>query len=70
VLRAVLAFMLGLIVAVLVAFTREATRRGRDSDDPQYREFQGLARQAWDDLRHPKRWLRRRGERPVAAGGD
>jgi uncharacterized protein involved in exopolysaccharide biosynthesis len=69
VLRAILAFMLGLMVAVAVVFIREATRRGRDSEDPHYREFQGLARQAWDDLRHPKRWVRR-GEKRVAAAGD
>jgi uncharacterized protein involved in exopolysaccharide biosynthesis len=69
VLRAILAFMLGLVVAVAVAFTREATRRGRESEDPHYREFQGLARQAWNDLRHPKRWVRRR-EKRVVAGGD
>jgi uncharacterized protein involved in exopolysaccharide biosynthesis len=70
VLRAILAFMLGLMVAVAVAFIREATRRGRESEDPHYREFQGLARQAWDDLRHPKRWVRRSEKEVVAAGGD
>lgn len=72
VLRAIIAFVLGLMVAVGVALIREATRRGRDSEDPHYREFQGLARQAWDDLRHPKRWVRRRGREKgvVAAGGD
>jgi uncharacterized protein involved in exopolysaccharide biosynthesis len=69
VVRAILAFMLGLMVAVLVAFIREASRRGLDAEDPEYREFHGLARQAWDDLRHPKRWLGRR-EKPVTAGGD
>jgi uncharacterized protein involved in exopolysaccharide biosynthesis len=69
VMRAILAFMIGLMVAVVLAFIREATRRGRDSEDPHYREFQGLARQAWEDLRRPKRWVRRGGER-VAAGGD
>jgi uncharacterized protein involved in exopolysaccharide biosynthesis len=69
VLRAILAFMLGLAGAVVVAFIREVNRRGRDSEDPHYREFQGLARQAWEDLRRPKRWVRRGGER-VAAGGD
>jgi uncharacterized protein involved in exopolysaccharide biosynthesis len=68
VMRAILAFMLGIMVAVGVAFIREATRRGREAEDPHYREFQGLARQAWDDLRHPKRWVR--GEKRVAAGGD
>jgi uncharacterized protein involved in exopolysaccharide biosynthesis len=69
VLRTILAFMLGLMVAVAVAFIREATRRGRDSEDPQYREFQGLARQAWVDLRHPARWLGR-GRKRVSAGSD
>jgi uncharacterized protein involved in exopolysaccharide biosynthesis len=69
VMRAILAFLLGLVGAVVVAFLGEATRRGHDSDDPHYREFQGLAREAWEDLRRPKRWVRRGGER-VAAGGD
>jgi uncharacterized protein involved in exopolysaccharide biosynthesis len=69
VLRTMLAFMLGLMVAVVVAFIREATRRGRESQDPHYREFQGLARQAWADLRHPTRWLGR-GRKRVTAGND
>jgi uncharacterized protein involved in exopolysaccharide biosynthesis len=69
VIRVMLAFMVGLMVAVVVAFIREATRRGRDSEDPHYREFQGLARQAWADLRHPARWLRR-GRNSVAAGNN
>jgi uncharacterized protein involved in exopolysaccharide biosynthesis len=69
VLGTVLAFMVGLIAAVVVAFIREATRRGRDSEDPHYREFQSLASQAWADLRHPARWFGR-GRSPVAGAND
>jgi uncharacterized protein involved in exopolysaccharide biosynthesis len=69
VLRVMLAFMLGLMVAVFVAFIREASRRSRDSEDPHYREFRVLAQQAWNDLRHPKRWVRR-SEKRMAAGGN
>jgi uncharacterized protein involved in exopolysaccharide biosynthesis len=66
VLRVMLAYMLGLVMAVAVAFILEVTRRGRDSEDPDLQEFQGLARQAWADLRHPVRWLGR-GRKSVAA---
>jgi uncharacterized protein involved in exopolysaccharide biosynthesis len=57
--RALLAFVLGLIVAVFIAFVTEFARRSRQQDDPRYREFQGLARQAWSDARRPGKWLRR-----------
>jgi uncharacterized protein involved in exopolysaccharide biosynthesis len=62
-----LAFLLGLMVAVFVAFVRDSNRRSREAGDPHYREFEGLARQTWDELRRPARWLRRK-EKPVAAG--
>jgi uncharacterized protein involved in exopolysaccharide biosynthesis len=65
--KSLLAFLLGLMVAVFVAFVRESNRRSREAGDPHYREFEGLARQTWDELRRPARWLRRK-EKPVAAG--
>jgi uncharacterized protein involved in exopolysaccharide biosynthesis len=67
--RTMVAFMLGLTLAVAVAFILEASRRGSDSEDPHYREMQDLARQAWADLRHPTRWLGR-GRKPVATVHD
>jgi uncharacterized protein involved in exopolysaccharide biosynthesis len=69
VLRAMLAFMLGLMIAVIAAFIGEFARRSRETENPQYREFQGLARQAWADMRRPDRWLRQ-GEKTPAAAGD
>jgi uncharacterized protein involved in exopolysaccharide biosynthesis len=68
ILRATLAFLLGLVIAVFTAAIGEFVRRGRGTEDPHYREFQGLARQAWEEMRRPKRWLRRREKKPVAAG--
>jgi uncharacterized protein involved in exopolysaccharide biosynthesis len=65
--RTILAFMFGLILAVFVAFVLEFSRRNRHNGDPHFKEFQGLARKAWDDLRHPRRWVSRQAT-PVAAG--
>jgi uncharacterized protein involved in exopolysaccharide biosynthesis len=67
-LRAMLAFILGLMIAVFAAFIGEFVRRSRETGDPYYREFQGLARQTWEDMRRPDRWLRRGEKKPVAAG--
>lgn len=64
VLRAILAFMLGLMLAILVAFLVEFGRRSRETEDPHYREFRDLAQEAWHDVRHPGRWMRR-GEKEV-----
>lgn len=69
VLLTMLAFMLGLMLAVFAAFIGEFVRRSRETDDPHYREFQGLARQAWEDVRRPYWWLRRSDRKAVAAGG-
>jgi uncharacterized protein involved in exopolysaccharide biosynthesis len=66
--RAMLAFMLGLMIAVLVAFVGEFVRRTGDTANPHYSEFHGLAKQAWEDMRRPDRWLRRSQKEPVAAG--
>lgn len=63
VVRSLLAFILGIMLAGFVAFVREAARRGREARNPHYREFRSLAREAWTDLRHPRGWLRR-GEKP------
>ena len=67
VMRAMVAFMLGLMLAVFVAFVMEFARRSRETEDPQYQEFQGLAREAWNDLRRPGRWVRGSGK-SVPAG--
>lgn len=64
---AMLAFALGLMLAVFLAFVREAARRSRQTKDPHYREFEGLARELWADLRNPARWMRWR-EKTVTAG--
>jgi uncharacterized protein involved in exopolysaccharide biosynthesis len=69
VLRTLLAFLLGLMIAVIVAFIAEFVRRNRETGDPHYRELEGLARQAWEDMRRPGRWIERPDKR-VAAGGD
>jgi uncharacterized protein involved in exopolysaccharide biosynthesis len=69
VLRAMLAFMLGLMIAVFVAFMAEFARRSRETKDPHYREFQGLVTQVWQDIRRPARWLRP-GKKRVAAGDN
>jgi uncharacterized protein involved in exopolysaccharide biosynthesis len=67
VVRVILAFIIGLVIAVLIALVAEFTRRGRAAGDPHYQELQGLAQQTWDEIRHPSSWVRRR-RRPVAAG--
>lgn len=66
--RALLAFMLALMVAVFLAFFRDAARRGRESGDPEYREFQRLMRQTWHDLWRPARWLGRHQRTTIAPG--
>lgn len=58
--RVLLAGVLGLLLGIFVAFVVQMGRRSRDARDPHYQEFQGLAREAWHDLRHPGRWVRRR----------
>lgn len=62
-LRTMIAFILGLIVAVFFALAREFARRARRSNDPQFREFEGLARDVWRDIRRPRQLL---GERDKA----
>jgi uncharacterized protein involved in exopolysaccharide biosynthesis len=64
--RAALAGILGLMFAVLLAFGIELARRSRASQDPRYREFQRLIREAGYDLPRPRQWLRgRKGSRAV-----
>lgn len=67
IMRALLAFILGLMLAVFIAFVIEFARRSREAQDPHYKEFQSLTREAWDDLRHPRRWMRK-SDKGVAAG--
>jgi uncharacterized protein involved in exopolysaccharide biosynthesis len=67
VMRALLAFILGLMLAVFIAFLTEFARRSRETRDPHYQEFQSLSREAWEDLRHPRRWMRK-SDKGVAAG--
>lgn len=69
VLRTLIAFLAGLLLAVGLATAREVARRGRSSKDPYYREFEDLVRRAWSDLRHPRQWLGKGVRRP-AAGKD
>jgi uncharacterized protein involved in exopolysaccharide biosynthesis len=67
--RAILGFLLGLTLAVIIAVVAEISRRNRQRGDPRYMELEGLAREAWTDLRHPHRWVRRRGNAIAPGGG-
>lgn len=67
--RAVLAFILGLMLAVFIAFIKQFARRSRETDDPHYQELQSLSRKAWEDLRHPGRWMRKPDKRVAAEDG-
>jgi uncharacterized protein involved in exopolysaccharide biosynthesis len=69
VLRTLIAFMLGVMLAVFLAMAREAGRRGRRSKDPHYREFEDLAREIWSDLRHPRQWLGKKEKRVGTGAG-
>lgn len=64
--RTIVAFVVGLILAVFIAFVTEFARRRRETEDAQYEEFRGLAREAWGDLLHPGRWMPR-GKKRVTA---
>lgn len=57
--RTVLAFFVGLLIALLVAFLRQLGRRTRENQGAEYHEFQELAGKVWDDLRRPSRWFNR-----------
>jgi uncharacterized protein involved in exopolysaccharide biosynthesis len=70
ILRTVVAFVLGLIIAVFVAVLGEMRRRGREGEAPQMRELEAAARQAWADLRRPQRWIRRGERRAAVADGS
>lgn len=67
VMRALLGFVLGLIISVAIVIAAENARRGREAEDPRYHEFRNLARQAWTDLRRPTAWFRR-GSTPRVGG--
>lgn len=53
--RVILAFIIGLVFSVVLVFIREFLRRGRAANNPDYEEFQGLARAVWADLPRPGR---------------
>lgn len=61
-LRTVIAFLLGLLLAIGLSTVREAGRRARLNNDPYYEEFGQLVRSLWSDIRHPRRWLGRKRE--------
>jgi uncharacterized protein involved in exopolysaccharide biosynthesis len=64
--RTIVAFVVGLMLAVFIAFITEFARRRRETEDSEYQEFRGLAREAWGDLLHPGRWMPR-GKKAAAA---
>lgn len=57
-LRAMLAFVLGLMISLIVAFATEMVRRARASGDRRYGELRALVGEVWYDVRNPTRWLR------------
>jgi uncharacterized protein involved in exopolysaccharide biosynthesis len=67
IMRILLAAILGSALALGIAIIRDSNRRSRERGDPRFREFQGVVRQAWGDLRHPRRWVQR--DRETAATG-
>jgi uncharacterized protein involved in exopolysaccharide biosynthesis len=67
-LRTVVAFLMGLLVAMVFAIAREFVRRGRMNDDPNFHDFQDIARDIWNDIRNPRRWLAWRGARATSRG--
>jgi uncharacterized protein involved in exopolysaccharide biosynthesis len=66
--RTILAFALGVVIAILLVIVGDYVRRTRSVDDPRYRELESAARTAWQDLKQPTRWLGRNREK--AAAGD
>jgi uncharacterized protein involved in exopolysaccharide biosynthesis len=58
--RAVLAWVTGLALAILLAFLLEFLRRVTQDDRAAYQEFNRLRRRAWAELRHPRSTLLRR----------
>lgn len=59
VVNVILAFLLGVIISTVVALIKEFTRRSQAADDPNFREFQALTRQAWDGVWSPRQWIAR-----------
>ena len=60
VLRTMLAFLVGLLIAVFIAFMAEFVRRSEEASDPLYQEFVRAARETRGDLLRPSRWFRLR----------
>jgi len=56
-LRAVVGFLLGILVAIAIAMTRQFMRRGRQDLDPAYLEFESLLGQAKGDVRRLRGWF-------------
>jgi uncharacterized protein involved in exopolysaccharide biosynthesis len=67
--RVILALILGTLLSLFVIFGRELLLRGGESEDDEYREFRGLIRQTWGDLRQPRRWIPLRGNGAAVAAG-
>ncbi len=67
VLRALVAFVAGVVIACILALLRELGRRMRAELPDQYEEFAALRAETLDDLRRPLRLFRRAGRRPAAA---
>lgn len=65
-----LALMFGGIVAIGTAYLRETGKRARKDSDDEYREFLRLRREAFLDVRHPARFLRRKPATPEEIGGE
>lgn len=60
--RAVLGLILGFTIAAFLAVIFDLGRRTREEDGDDYREFNRLKEEMLNDLRHPKRLIRRRRE--------
>jgi uncharacterized protein involved in exopolysaccharide biosynthesis len=58
VIRGILGFLLGLILATFLVLSLELARRVGQEDRDEYREFTRLKDEAWNDLRRPTRRVR------------
>jgi uncharacterized protein involved in exopolysaccharide biosynthesis len=61
------AFLVGLLLAVLFSLLRAMAAPDRKARSSQGQEFRFLARHAWYEIRHPSRWLRPRPKRGTIA---
>jgi uncharacterized protein involved in exopolysaccharide biosynthesis len=58
VIRLLVGLMLGFAIAVVLSFLLDFSSRTRDDERDEYREFNRLKREAWNDLRNPGRLVR------------